>query len=343
MLKLQLSAIVESHKTLSTTVDVLKKESKAKEDKYLEEIIDLEKKQKASDNIHDALSMIDTEETLILAEESRIKMLEKQNDLIMKEKKVDITPIDCVALNKPSEHFVKHFAPQKQLSAEQASWLPISKIVFEKPPVQLKQVPKEIPRELPSISLVKDSFNKMRSHLNNFDKVITVKTKVTGQNEGTWGFEHIRGAFNKDLILFVKTLKEYFQMFDQCLAQEITDVKEVFNQMETEVEQYVMCTAMHADFEHNCVLPANDTNLAYAELEKSYIAEYSKVLELKAELVKKKDMIEQDVFIELSKSYSKLEKHCISLEIAVQQSQESFQNDKPCENQDAPEFHEFLK
>ncbi|GKD61674.1 40S ribosomal protein S14-3 [Tanacetum coccineum] len=51
MLKLQLSATVESHKTLSTTVDVLKKESKAKEDKYLEEIIDLEKKKKALDNV----------------------------------------------------------------------------------------------------------------------------------------------------------------------------------------------------------------------------------------------------------------------------------------------------
>ncbi|GJZ96512.1 hypothetical protein Tco_0668846 [Tanacetum coccineum] len=50
-LKLQLSATIESHKTLSTTVDVLKKESKAKEDKSLEEIIDLEKKKKALDNV----------------------------------------------------------------------------------------------------------------------------------------------------------------------------------------------------------------------------------------------------------------------------------------------------
>ncbi|GJX85567.1 hypothetical protein Tco_0336341 [Tanacetum coccineum] len=49
-LKLQLNAIVESHKTLSTTLDVLKIESKAKEDKYLEEIIELEKK-KALDNV----------------------------------------------------------------------------------------------------------------------------------------------------------------------------------------------------------------------------------------------------------------------------------------------------
>ncbi|GKC16437.1 retrovirus-related pol polyprotein from transposon TNT 1-94 [Tanacetum coccineum] len=67
---------------------------------------------------HDALSVSDTKETLILAEESRIKMLEKQNDPIEKEKKVDITPIDYAALNILSEHFVAHFVPQKQLSAE---------------------------------------------------------------------------------------------------------------------------------------------------------------------------------------------------------------------------------
>nr|GEU64038.1 hypothetical protein [Tanacetum cinerariifolium] len=42
--KLHLSATVESHKPFSTTADVLKKKSKAKEDKYLKEIIELEKK-----------------------------------------------------------------------------------------------------------------------------------------------------------------------------------------------------------------------------------------------------------------------------------------------------------
>ena len=51
LLQQKLNATVESHKTLSATVDVLKKESKQKEDKYLDEIIDLQKKKKALDNI----------------------------------------------------------------------------------------------------------------------------------------------------------------------------------------------------------------------------------------------------------------------------------------------------
>ncbi|GJU47397.1 retrovirus-related pol polyprotein from transposon TNT 1-94, partial [Tanacetum coccineum] len=50
-LKLQLNATVESHKTLSTIVECLKKESKQKKDKYLNEVIDLQNKNKALDNV----------------------------------------------------------------------------------------------------------------------------------------------------------------------------------------------------------------------------------------------------------------------------------------------------
>ncbi|GKA32352.1 hypothetical protein Tco_0718719 [Tanacetum coccineum] len=51
---------------------------------------------------HDALSVIDTQETLKLAEESNLKMHAKQNDPFAKEKKVNIAPIDYDALNKLS-------------------------------------------------------------------------------------------------------------------------------------------------------------------------------------------------------------------------------------------------
>ncbi|GKC98699.1 hypothetical protein Tco_1168974 [Tanacetum coccineum] len=220
-------------------------------------------------------------------------MHEKQNDLIAKEKNVIIKPIDHDALEKLSKHFSTHFVPQK------AFWLPLSKSTCEKPPVQPKPVPKKIPRELPTISLVKDSFNKMRSHVNNFDQVITVRTKVTCQNEGTWVIEHITRAFEKDVIHFAKALKEYFQMFDKGLVKEITDMEEVFYQIETEVEncfverkcfeikekeiliqnerllehilyQDFMCIAMHVDVVHNCVVHVNDNHLAYAQLEQLY-------------------------------------------------------------------------
>ncbi|GJU53377.1 retrovirus-related pol polyprotein from transposon TNT 1-94 [Tanacetum coccineum] len=175
-LKLQLNATIGSHKNLSTMVECLKKEYKQKEVKYLDEVIDLQKKNKALDNVvykmgqstqtmhmltepqafydenghtivktHDALSVTDTEETLELVEESRLKMLAKQNDPSLKEKKVNIAPVDYVALNKLSEHFVKNFVPKKQLPAEQ----------------------KEIPHELPSINKKYFEIEKKEINLDN--------------------------------------------------------------------------------------------------------------------------------------------------------------------------------
>ncbi|GJZ38345.1 hypothetical protein Tco_0584536 [Tanacetum coccineum] len=64
---------------------------------------------------------------------------------------------------------------------------------------------------------------------------------------------------------------------------------------------------------------------------------------LNAELVKSKEMIQKETYNELSRKFLLLEKYCISLEISIQQKQESFQNNKPCKNQDAPEFCEFFE
>ncbi|GJX07639.1 hypothetical protein Tco_0195571 [Tanacetum coccineum] len=49
---------------------------------------------------HDPLFVIDTEETLDLSEATRLKMNKKQNDPIVKEKRVNIKPIDYGSLNK---------------------------------------------------------------------------------------------------------------------------------------------------------------------------------------------------------------------------------------------------
>ncbi|GJR02090.1 hypothetical protein Tco_0525074 [Tanacetum coccineum] len=64
---------------------------------------------------------------------------------------------------------------------------------------------------------------------------------------------------------------------------------------------------------------------------------------LNAEFLKTNDMVEKEVYNELSNRFLQLEKHCISLEISMQQKEESFQSNKPCKNQDAPEFCEFFK
>nr|GEV14049.1 UBN2 domain-containing protein [Tanacetum cinerariifolium] len=62
---------------------------------------------------HVLISVLDDEETLILEEDSRSKMLDKQRDPILIEKKIKISPIDYSKLNKIKEDFRKCFVTQK--------------------------------------------------------------------------------------------------------------------------------------------------------------------------------------------------------------------------------------
>ncbi|GKE99704.1 hypothetical protein Tco_0023055 [Tanacetum coccineum] len=54
-----------------------------------------------------AIVIPDTEETLMPVEESRSKMLLKEKDLIMLEKKVNTTRVDYAVLNQLSQDFEK--------------------------------------------------------------------------------------------------------------------------------------------------------------------------------------------------------------------------------------------
>ena len=60
------------------------------------------------------------------------------------------------------------------------------------------------------------------------------------------------------------------------------------------------------------------------------------------ESVKSNEMVDRKTFNELSKRFLQLEKHCISLEIAMQQREESLQTNQPCKNPELPEFREFF-
>nr|GFB58145.1 hypothetical protein [Tanacetum cinerariifolium] len=66
------------------------------------------------------ISIADSEETLMLEEESRSKMLLKQSDTMVLKHKVNIKPINYVELNRLSKDFGKRFVPQQELFNEQA-------------------------------------------------------------------------------------------------------------------------------------------------------------------------------------------------------------------------------
>ncbi|GJV11521.1 retrovirus-related pol polyprotein from transposon TNT 1-94 [Tanacetum coccineum] len=65
-------------------------------------------------------------------------------------------------------------------------------------------------------------------------------------------------------------------------------------------------------------------------------------LKLEAELIKQHNMVEKDEYNRLSKSFSKLEQHCISLELAMQLNKEIFQNNNTSVNQTEPLFDQLF-
>ncbi|GJY49448.1 retrovirus-related pol polyprotein from transposon TNT 1-94 [Tanacetum coccineum] len=246
-LEQNLSNKIKEKESLLQTFIVLKNESKEKENKYIDKEIDLEKKIKELDNIvykvgqsicsnsahcikptlYDgsvissqriASPVFDDEETLILEEVSRSKMLAKQNDPISKEKKVNTTPINYVELNRLSEDFGKRFVPQQELSDEQAFWLQTSHPNTDQSassPVKI-----EAPRELPKVSLVNTSLKKLKYHLGQFDAVVKKQITPDAITEGEWGFEHTKTIFLNEIIPFLKTLKDIFNVFDKDLLNE---------------------------------------------------------------------------------------------------------------------------
>ncbi|GJY83789.1 reverse transcriptase domain-containing protein [Tanacetum coccineum] len=123
---------------------------------------------------------------------------------------------------------------------------------------------------------------------------------------------------------------------------EIIEVQTVFNQMEAAVDQ---CSVDKNVFEIQIKQLSIDNDQLVKQImsqeivhivvnsvdsfdvKKSCVNECNKCLELQTGLLKKKDLIEKDVYDKLLKSYSALEKHCISLELTTQLNQESQEKD----------------
>ncbi|GJS78488.1 retrovirus-related pol polyprotein from transposon TNT 1-94 [Tanacetum coccineum] len=227
-LEQNLSKQIKEKECLLQTFTVFKNESKEKENKYMENEIDLEKKIKELDNII-------FKETLILEEESRSKMSEKEKDPEIIKQNISHKPIDYEQLNRLFDDFGERFTSQQELSTEQAFWLRMSNPTSK--PSDASPIKIEAPKELPKVSLVNESLKKLKFHLARFHNVEKIRTTPDARTEGEWGFEHTKAVFNNEIIPFLKSLKGIFNVFDKDLLNEIMEVQIVFNQMDVVVQQ----------------------------------------------------------------------------------------------------------
>nr|GEW14219.1 hypothetical protein [Tanacetum cinerariifolium] len=104
------------------------------------------------------ISIADSEETSMLEEESRSKMLLKQS---------------------------KCFIPQEELSDEQAFRLQTSHPSTNQSPSSPVKI--EAPRELPKLSLVTTSLKKLKYHLGQFENLVKKQITPDALTKGEWG------------------------------------------------------------------------------------------------------------------------------------------------------------
>nr|GEU97444.1 hypothetical protein [Tanacetum cinerariifolium] len=137
-LKQTLLEHLKEKESLKQTVTLFKNDFQKEESRNIDREIALEKHIKELNNkaqqlepkLYDgnvlqktnAIVIRNSKETLMLAEESRSKMLLKQKDPMMPEKKVNTKPVDYTVLNQLSQDFETRFVPQTELSAEQVFW-----------------------------------------------------------------------------------------------------------------------------------------------------------------------------------------------------------------------------
>ncbi|GKE46996.1 hypothetical protein Tco_1478254, partial [Tanacetum coccineum] len=166
-LKQTLSKHLKEKKYLMQTVTLLKNDIKKEESRNIDREIALEKRIKQLDNIKaqqlepklydgnvikntSAIVIPDSEETLMLAEESRSKMILKQKDHMMLEKQVNTTPVDYA-----------------------------NSVNFPDPTLSSRPTKVKVPKELPKVSMVNTSLKKLKQHLAGFDVVIKERTTTT--------------------------------------------------------------------------------------------------------------------------------------------------------------------
>nr|GEY80534.1 hypothetical protein [Tanacetum cinerariifolium] len=197
---------------------------------------------------HVAMPVIDDEEILILEEESRSKMSEKEKDPEAIKQNISHKPIDYEKLNRLTKDFGKCFTPQQELSAEQAFWLLLSNPTIESystPPVKV-EVPSELPKNVNG-EYFKE--NDLKAQLQDKDTTIcklkdTIKSLRNNNKEGI--LDHDRcdlATTNEELENSVAKLLSK----NERLCKEINHVKQVFKDLFDSIKQTRVLQKEHSD------------------------------------------------------------------------------------------------
>ncbi|GJX04611.1 hypothetical protein Tco_0190527, partial [Tanacetum coccineum] len=318
-----LSSTVDHYKSKTKEVTLLKKDFKQKEDKFLEEFLDLKKlKDKIEDRLYKQDQSVQT-----------VHMLCKPKSFYDEKHKVAIGYKNPVCLARAKQAQPALYNGQVLVTTNHTP-----PVIHDSEDTPLTSYPpntpvKLVPRILPTKSQVKINLYVLTQLFTEFDK--TCKTRITpsGLTEGERGFEQTKRCYLTEVIPFFKTLKEHFVGVQTALVKEVKVMEEIFDQMNNEVDKNAV-DKQCAEIEKKNLLIENENLIVNClSTQLLYDVEKSRCLDLEADMSKVHDE---------SKLISKLEREYLNLQLKYQHLQESFDNKNSQASQEAPDFNSFF-
>ncbi|GJS85173.1 retrovirus-related pol polyprotein from transposon TNT 1-94 [Tanacetum coccineum] len=250
----------------------------------------------------------DSKDTLKTAETTRKQMIKKMKDPECMKKKVKIAPHDY-----SKENYLATFTPQKQLTLGQIFW---SDDLLK---MKAKAFKEKAKSAKPIIAMTVTIFSE-------FDKTYKKRITPTSLTERERGFEQTKTCYLTEIIPFFKTIKGHFEGIQTALIKEIKEMKEVFDQMEVEVDQHGVDKKCD-EIERKNLLIENENLIAdclskyvfytatnsrltisrFSNMHDAYTAAQKRIAELEAENSNLKNKIKNDDHDEMIKHFSKLE------------------------------------
>ncbi|GKC07587.1 hypothetical protein Tco_0999197, partial [Tanacetum coccineum] len=324
-------------------------------------------------NNHVLAKVHNTEDTLEIAEITRRKINDKMKDPEYVTNKVKIAPPDYSKGN-----YLATFTPQKKLTPKQIFWSQdLTKMKAEalkdqttasRPIKELTVYPPNtpatlVPGVLPIKSQVKINIFTLIQLFSEFEKPCKKRITPTGLIERERGFEQTKECYLTEVIPFFKTLKEHFESIQKALTKEIKEMKDVFEELEVEVDQNVV-DKKHYEIERKNLLIAHDNFIAdclseevfyvatnselnvsrFTEMHDAHTIVEARCLELEAELSNLCDKIQNDNHYELVKRFSNLEITQLTKKVIVFQEQnELFRAESANIKQHYKELYDSIK
>nr|GEY57195.1 integrase, catalytic region, zinc finger, CCHC-type, peptidase aspartic, catalytic [Tanacetum cinerariifolium] len=187
----------------------------------------------------------------------------------------------------------------------------------------------------------------------------TCKKRITptGPTEGERGFEQTKECYLTEIIPFFKTLKEHFEGIQKALTKEIKEMKEIFKELEAEVDQNVM-HRKHDEIEQKNLLIANDNLIVdclskdvfytatssvltvsrFSDMHEALNVAQKSIAELESESYNLENKIQNDDHDVMVNHFSKLEVEHLNMQLKYQHLKESIKSRKSVTSSDAPTF-----